>query len=368
VTTAELAGLDLQKANTDLNNKEYLERKTVLESTPQRIFMQINAICNADCVFCSKGYDYPTFSLDDYLKVGGPEMSPIIARARELVLTGSGEFLGLPDAERILTYFNTEFPHTDKYIATNASHARPKIWDLISQPGSKYTLQLSLHSTDRESHELMMRYGAYDQVMKNLDFLLNARAKHGSPKINLMFIMTTLNAEKLPEFIRWGTKLGVDKIIAGYFYIYESQQKYLSLYFKQELANKVVDEARIAAKEAKCEVVLPPKFGDSPAAYVRPDVCPEPWHQIMINADGRVLPCDVYGNFNEDLNGKSFKDIWNGEAYQQIRANLAKNTGCITTCPRQNVSAINDWKSHVIQRHKDDKQIVKEYYEALRKP
>ncbi|MBI3552378.1 MAG: radical SAM protein [Elusimicrobia bacterium] len=363
-----LPAAELQQRNTDLNNQEYLQRKTVLASTPQRIFMQINAICNADCVFCSKGYDYPTFSLDDYLKMSGAEMTPIIASARELVLTGSGEFLGLPDAERILTYFNENFRHVDKYIATNASHSRPRIWELLAAPESRYTLQLSLHSTDKESHELMMRYGSYDQVMRNLDYLLEARRKTGSPKINLMFIMTTLNAEKLPEFIRWGAKLGVDKIIAGYFYIYESQQKYLSLYFKQELANRVIDEAREAAAEAKCEVVLPPKFGDSPSAYVRPECCPEPWHQIMINADGRVLPCDVYGNFNEDLTNKSFTEIWNGPAYQEIRRLLAKNEGCIKTCPRQNVAAINDWRAHVISRHKDDKQIVKEYHEALRKP
>lgn len=357
-----------QHENIELNNKEYGERRIILSSTPQRIFMQINAICNADCIFCSKGYDYPTFQLDDYLKVFGRQLNPVLSAARELILTGSGEFLGLPDAERILEYFNDEYPQVDKFIATNASHNRPRVWELIAESKSTYTLQISLHSTDEESHKQMMRYGSYKQVMENIRYLVGQRKKTGNPRINLMFIMTTFNVDRLCDFIRWGADLGVDKVVAGYFNIYESQQKYLSLYFKQDLANRMIDEARALADELKVDVSLPQKFGEPAHAYNKPDCCPEPWHQIMLNADGHALPCDVYGRFDEDLNKKSFQEIWNGPAYREIRKSLRKNEGCIVTCPRQNTSAINKWQSHVINRIKEPALIVREYEEAMRKP
>ena len=67
----------------------------------------------------------------------GRKLTPVIARAEELILSGSGEFLGLPDAERVLGYFNERFPHVDKFIATNASHPRPGIWELVSSPESR---------------------------------------------------------------------------------------------------------------------------------------------------------------------------------------------------------------------------------------
>lgn len=357
-----------QKRNLDLNGREFDERRLILSSTPSRLFVQINTICNADCVFCSKGYDYPEFNLETYLKTFGSKLEPVLEQAEEMVLTGSGEFLGLPDAERILQYFNWKFPHVSKYIATNASHARPRVWELIANSQSRYTLQLSLHSTDEESHRLMMRYGAYAQVQENIRYLAAQRKKTGNPRINLMFIMTTLNVEKLPDFIRFAAELGVDRVMAGYFSIYESQQKYLSLYFKQDAANRVIDEARRVAAELGVQVSLPPKFGEPPGTYQRPPCCPEPWTQMMINADAGTLPCDVYGKFDESLARKDFMEIWNGSTYREIRKALRANTGCITTCPRQNQSTVNSWQAHVIHRHKDEKQIIKEHNEAMRKP
>lgn len=373
--TAEFARLRLerlralQRENLELNEREWRERRTVLSSTPRNIFVQINAVCNADCNFCSKGYDYPLFRLDDYLAKYGEQMTPVLRRAEQVILTGSGEFLGLPDAENILKYFNREFPHVQKYIATNASHLTPKVCELIAGSGSRYTLQLSLHASDPETHKQMMRFNGWKKVIENIKYLGELRRTNGgNPSLFFMFVMTTLNIEKLPEFVRFAKEMGADRCMAGYFNIYESQQKYLSLYFKQELANKYIEEARRVGQEVGISVQLPPMFGMTPTAYDKPSCCHEPWYQMMFNVDGRILPCDIYGNFNETLAEKSFADIWNGPHYRAIRKALRDNTGCLQTCGRHNPVGVNDWRSHVIHRHKDPKQIVKEYQEALRKP
>ena len=358
----------LQRENVALNLREFEEKRIILASTPQTVFVQINAICNADCVFCSKGYDYPLFRIEDYLEKYGAQATPVLQRASRVILTGSGEFLGLPDAAKILRYFNSEFPHVDKYVATNASHLRPEVCELIAAAGSRYTLQLSLHASDRETHKLMMRYNLFDKMMGNVRHLMELKRKHGNPTVNFMYVMTTLNAEHLPDFVRFAKEMGADCAMAGYFYIYEAQQKYLSLYFKQELANRAIDEARRVAEEIGMPVGLPPKFGQKEGEVQRPSSCSEPWHQVMFNPDGGVLPCDVYVAFHESLNDKSFGEIWNGPTYRSIRRALKGGSGCLTTCPRHNPIGLNDWRSHVIHRHKDPAQIVKEYNEALRKP
>lgn len=358
----------LQEANIALNMREFDEKKIILASTPQTVFLQINAVCNADCVFCSKGYDYPLFRLDDYLGRYGAEVTPILQKAARVILTGSGEFLGLPGAADILRYFNDKFPYADKFIATNASHLTPEVCELIAASGSRYTLQLSLHASDKETHKLMMRYELYDKTMANIRHLMELKAKHGNPTVNFMFVMTTLNAEKLPDFVRFAKDLGADRAQAGYFYVYEAQQKYLSLYFKQDLANKAIDAARRVAEEMGFPVSLPAKFGEPEPPGERRRSCSEPWHQVMLNPDGGVLPCDLYGAFHESLGEKTFAEIWNGPTYRSIRRALAAESGCLATCPRHNPLSLNDWQSHVIHRHKDEKQIVKEYKEALRKP
>lgn len=358
----------LQRENLRLSDREWADRRVILSSTPRTVFIQINAVCNADCTFCSKGYDYPIFRLDDYLERFGAQMTPVLRRAERVILTGSGEFLGLPDSPRILRYFNKEFPHVEKYIATNASHIKPEIAELMASGGSKYTLQLSLHASDEDTHKLMMRYNAFDRVMTNIKHLLELRKKGGDITANFMFVMTTMNIEKLPEFVRFAKEMGADRAMAGYFNIYEAQQKYLSLYFRQDLANRYIDEARKVAEEIGMPISLPHKFGVTPTSYEQADCCNEPWHQVMFNVDGHILPCDVYGNFNESLAEKSFMDIWNGPHYRAIRKALRGKMGCQQTCPRHNPIGVNDWRAHVIHRHKDPQQIVKEYNEALRKP
>ena len=358
----------LQKENSDLNEREWQERRIILSSVPRTFFMQLHAACNADCIFCSKGNGYPLFRLDDYLQRFGRELAPILRQARQVVLSGSGEFLGLPDAERILEYLNREFPHVDKFIATNASHLNPRMRELIAGSGSRYTLQLSLHASDAASHKMMMRYNAFDRVVENIRELLRLRGNSGNPALYFMFVMTTLNVEKLPDFVRFAKSMGADRVRAGYFYIYEAQQKYLSLYFKPELANRYIDEARRVAAEVGIEIELPHKFGQTTAPDPAKDFCQEPWGQFMFSVDGRVLPCDVYGGFEDSLADKSFMEIWNGPRYRAIRRALRDGAGCFRTCPRHNPTGINEWPAHVIHRPKESSQITQEYNEAMAKP
>ena len=357
----------IARENIDRSNEEFSQRKTILNSTPQTIFVQINAACNANCIFCSKGFDYEIFHLDDWLKKYGDEITPVLAKARQVILTGSGELLGLPDSEKILTYFNTEFPHVEKFIATNGSYLTPRVVDLICQSGSKYTLQMSLHASHADLHRQMLRFGAYERVKANLQNLMKSRDKK-LVDVTFMFILTTLNIEDLPDFVKWAAQMGADRVQCGYFYIYESNQKYLSLYFKQDLANKMIDEATRIAHALGISFQAPPKFGQTPGEYKKPDCCLEPWFQLMLSLDGYILPCDVYGNFprEENLNDRTFMEIWNGPTYRKIRESIAKQEGCIAHCPRHNPSSVNDWNSHVIHRTKEDRLIVKEYNESLR--
>ncbi|MCX5796141.1 MAG: radical SAM protein [Elusimicrobia bacterium] len=349
----------VQKENVGLNQKEFEDGRVILASTPQTVFLQIHAPCNADCVFCSKGFGQDLFRLDEWLARFGRSLTPVLQRAAKLILTGSGEVLGLREAPAILRHFNGEFPHVDKYIATNASHLTPQMCELITGSESRYTLQLSLHAPDKSTHELVMRYRAYDRVVENIERLMEMRRASGRVQVHFMFVMTSLNAERLPDFVRWAKTMGADKVLAGYFYIYEAEQKPLSLYFKQELANRVIDEARRVAGELGMPIELPHKFGQKDEARP-PARCSEPWHQVMISPDGSILPCDLYGSFRESLAEKSFAEIWNGATYRAIRRELRAGGGCLQDCQRHNPVAVDEWSAHVIHRNKDEAQVLRE--------
>ena len=199
----------------------------------------------------------------------------------------------------------------------------------------------------------MTRSDRFPKVVANLKKMIEKRAGNGSPQsvqINLIFLATTLNIEDLPDFVRLAAGLGVDKVICYYNYVYIPAQKYLSCFFKQDLTNKMLDEAEDLAGKLNIKIDLPPRFGL--ANYPKPGICREPFSQIMFDSQGHALPCDASEDCNEVLSeGKSFMDIWNGPYYQKLRKSLIDGTStCFKHCLRANPSCVNDFKSHVIHR------------------
>jgi MoaA/NifB/PqqE/SkfB family radical SAM enzyme len=171
-------------------------------------------------------------------------------------------------------------------------------------------------------------------------------------RINLIFVATTLNIDDLPDFVRLAADLDADKVICYYNYIYIPTQKYLSCFFKQELTNRMLDKAEVIADKLNISIDLPPRFDQK--EYPKPQICREPFSQIMFDSNGRVLPCDASEDCYEVLSvGKDFVNIWNSPYYQKLRGSLIEgNNACFKHCLRANPASVNNFDSHVIQRGK----------------
>ncbi|MCM2266898.1 MAG: radical SAM protein [Elusimicrobiales bacterium] len=340
----------LVRANTEQNSAEAGKARSVLASTPRRIFLQIDGPCNADCLFCSRDEKYAFFDFRKYLSDLHPRIFRALRRAEELVLTGSGEILLLPQAREILTYFNNSYPQAAKQLATNASHAGRELWDLFCRPEDRYTLQISLHSATPETHRRMTKLDSYAEVMENLSYLAAKRAATGWPKLQLMFVMTTENIGDLPEFIRLGKRLGADRVIANHAYIYRPDQAGLSLQSRRAETNAALAAAEKLATELGLEASLPPPFADGAAPARRQEDCREPWAQLMINSAGEALPCDLYGAFGHNIAREGFWQVWNGKDYIEARAAIREKGGCYSRCPRHNPESLSRPDSLTISR------------------
>jgi MoaA/NifB/PqqE/SkfB family radical SAM enzyme len=285
------------------------------------------------------------------------KLNSFLLKTEQIILTGSGEFLLLPEAEEILDYFDENFPQAEKMFSTNGSSLTPKICEKLVHSKSKYTIHVSLHSTNSNLHKLLTRTDNFHKILGQLNYLLKLRKNTGNPTVHLIFVATTLNIEDLPDFVRLAANLGVDKVICYYNYIYIPTQKYLSCFFKQELTNKMLDEAEKVARKSNIRIDLPPRFGLK--EYPTSGICREPWSQIMLNAQGHILPCDASEDTNESLEGKDFWKVWNSPYYQNLRKSLIEgNCSCFKHCFRANPASVNDFRSHVIHRGRRDSEIT----------
>lgn len=355
---------ELQQMNSRLNNSEYEQKNICLESYPQAVFIQIDAPCNHDCLFCSRPDTYSHFDLDEFRRNFERLLEPLFLRVNRINLTGSGELLLLPEAKKNLSYFN-RYRHAEKMFATNGSSLTPKMIDYIIESGNNYVIHISLHSFDGALHKTMTAADTFPVVQHNLNYLRERKRECDNLKVNFVFVATTENIHVLEDFIKHAAMDGADAVIVNYNYIYRLNQKHLSCYFKQKETNKVLREAEKLKEEyrGRMRIELPPFFSKK----YSPDsnLCNEAWSQVMINARGDVISCDVAGDSYENIKEKeSFMDVWNGNYYTGLRERLVnKKFDCASFCWRANPETVNHFKSHLITRGKNEDEL-KEFFKG----
>ena len=94
---------------------------------------------------------YRYFSLEDFKNNYGRKLETALKKAERINLTGSGELLLLPEAKKILGYFN-DFKYAEKMFATNGSSLTPKMADFILDSQNKYIIHVSMHSARPDIH------------------------------------------------------------------------------------------------------------------------------------------------------------------------------------------------------------------------
>jgi MoaA/NifB/PqqE/SkfB family radical SAM enzyme len=348
----------LSEKNSILNDMEFEKQKVALASFPKAFFLQFAGPCNSSCVFCSRGHDYEYFNLSTFKERIENKIAVQLALAQEFIFTGSGEFLRLSDWCNILNYFEERYPYIDKMFSTNGSSLRPEVIDLITSHKSRYLIHASLHASNPKLHRALTRMENFENILSQIKYLLERRKKNNNVRISLFFVATALNIDDLPNFLRLAKQLGVDGVVVNYNYIYVPAQKYLSCYFRQDMTNRMFEEAKQTAQEIGINISLPPAFGQN--SYPQRGICRELWSQIMFDEQGHVLPCDASGDCNLQLKDNLyFGVIWNSEYYVKMRQELVElgHTACYQRCHRANPVAVNLFSSHVIHRGRQNEKI-----------
>lgn len=347
--------------NSRLNDSEYESRKIRLESSPKKIIIQLDNICDLNCVFCSgqKGSNNSGFD-NFYQKLEG-RISRYISQAEKIVFRACGSFGGSSEIERMIkeriNCIALSFPETEKIYFTNGFDLMAEVSDFITSPyginrddAIQNTINILLHASNSKLYKILTRSDDFSKLLSQIELLIKLRKDNNSNlKVHFIFFATTLNIEDLPNFVKLACNMGVDKVISSYGYIYTPTQKYLSCFFKQEKTNEILLRTEDLAKELKIEVLLPPKFNQKD--YPRLDICRKAWEQIAIDTNGNILTCDTNEICNKNLLENNFMDIWNGDYYQSLRKGLVENNReCFKYCLKANPQAVNDFRSHVICR------------------
>ena len=347
----------LSQENAKLNDQEFEMKRIYLKSFPKAVFLQFAGPCNSSCVFCSRGHEYEYFDLSKFREKIESKIGYGLSLANQFILTGSGEFLRLPQWKEILDYFDYNYPHVEKMFSTNGSSLRPEVCEKITSQKSRYLIHVSLHASNAQLHRVITRMDNFYRIIGQVKRLLQLRRKSGDVGLNFIFVANSLNIDDLPNFVRLAANIGVDKVVVYYNFIYVPAQKYLSCFFKPELTNRMFTQSQQLAKDLGLEIQFPPRFGLE--KYPDVGICRELWSQIMFNENGHVLPCDASIDCDVQLEDKTYEEVWNSDYYLRVRKELIEHghTECFQHCHRANPASVNIFPTHVIHRGRKGERI-----------
>lgn len=336
-----------QKENTKLNQKEMSEGKTILNSKPQRLVLELTNACNLKCIMC--GRDEANFSLTtfdiDILK----NLSYILDEVEEVTLFGWGEPTLHPQFEEILAFLD-KYP-VKKYFVTNGMRL-DKIKDWLF----KYhvdIMAISLDGAKAETNNTIRINSDLDFIVRELKDIVRIKKekKLNYPYMNFVMTMFNRNIKELPDLVRLASDIGLEEVKGVYLTVFSKNLLNETLYNQKDKVKRIFAEAERLGEELNVKIKLPYLQDFDIAENKEHKDCFTAWRDFFVGSDGYIRPCqsNALKFFKYDKN-MSFEDMWNSKEFQAFRNEVNTDKMC-EGCKRCYQSSHANWnkKSSFIQ-------------------
>jgi MoaA/NifB/PqqE/SkfB family radical SAM enzyme/Tfp pilus assembly protein PilF len=325
--------------NSVLNEKEIVERKTVLESKMKSLTFTLTNRCNLACVMCETR-KIP-WDLPERVKREIVTLLPFIER----VMWQGGEAFLYDGFEELLDEA-AKYP-IRQVLATNGMLINERIAEKLVRYNVELTF--SIDGMTKEVYEHIRPGARFEKVLENVR-LINELRKRNNPgmRTRLNVLVMRANYLQIEQFVEFAHQYNFSTL---FFNSTGCDFKNLNenvFYYNRDadiIGHIDTIRDRVAAKAQEygisLENWLPSKkfFGDitgqnrpepAPApgkpAAAREDrlFCHAPWQRLYIDCGGRVRP-DCLCPFERDIGNlkeSSLMELWNGEKMQEFRKKI----------------------------------------------
>lgn len=331
------------------------------DSGPWRITFDTNPDnCNMYCIMCEEHSEFSPLRRDR-ISSGRPprimdisiirktveEMKPF--GLKEIIPSTMGEPLLYDDFLEILNICRKNGVKLN--LTTNGTW--PKFgateWGKLICPVAK-DIKISWNGATEITQESIMKGSSFHRRLKDLRDLISARniiATNGGNYCSITLQCTFMenNILELPELVKMGINLGIDRIKGHHLWTHFPEIKALDLRRSADSIrqwNDTVDKCEEIASRVKrpdgSSIVLDNFLRlDDKLAETMPVEwqCPFLGKEAWVNHEGRFDPCcapdaerrklGYFGNVNDN----GMKHIWMGENYGKLRENYMQNHVCM---------------------------------------
>ena len=346
LAAGRLRALSPEAWEEQVNARETRAQVEVVRSTPRTMFLEITGRCPIECLMCARRYrNWEYGDLDERIF---EKLARVFPRVGMVVLGGFGE----PLAAANFDHYSDRLSQLGARVGLQTSGYRltEERANRLVKGGLRH-LHISMDSPEEETYRSIRPRIAFGEVTSRIRQIVSLKGEAGSayPAIHVVFVAMRRNIEQLPAMVDLAAELGADNLTVQYMVVHGEEVRAESLFYHQELANRLLEAAEARAREVGLNVTFPARFG-SGSAEVRAR-CTDPWQVAFVRWNGQVHPCCyapssvVMGS----LAGRSFWEIWNGPAYRDLRrrVNTANPPDYCRSCTAGRLCGVDDERAHV---------------------
>jgi radical SAM protein with 4Fe4S-binding SPASM domain len=314
--------------------------QTIVSHKPKEAWLALTGRCNLACLHCLR--DAETASNEHVTdRVLQKVFEEVFPHLDTLLFGGNnlGEQFISRGAERVVDEAMRQ--GVKIAVTTNASVVRPTLIQKLVAAGAEF--RLSMEGTQGAWENIRgTRWTTFEKFMHELE---KARAESASGcTVTIAFTAFANNIQCLPDMIRFAKEIRASLVQVQHLLPVHPNQRFQSLSYHRTTANHMFHESETLAKALGVPLKLPTRFPvggmdkvEGPVPNEGPPAlapCHYPWTAVNILENGDVTPCGISTTMiMGNLNKQSFDDIWNGKAYQRLRARVnTKPYGMCKNC------------------------------------
>ena len=292
-------------------------RKPVVWGMPVSYSIEPTNHCNLKCPECPSGLGTLTRPLgllrfDNFKKI----IDEIKSTGFYVQLFFQGEPFINKQLGQMISYAQKSNVYIS--ISTNGHFINEENVDNVLE-NAPDKLIYSVDGMDEASYQNYRVGGTYKQADIGLRTLINRKKELGlkKPFVEFQFIVMKQNEHQLDDVLRYGKEVGVDKVVFKTMQIssYDNALKFLP-------SNKKFRRYALDNQSFKIKNGIK-------------NHCFALWRTSVITWDGKVVPCcfDKNAQFEFGIvNGRSFKDIWKSNEYQDFRTKVLTDRKSVDMC------------------------------------
>lgn len=207
----------IQRAAFDdnaLSKGFWLTQAPALPAGPARFNLSYDLSCNLSCPSCRK----------DMIVAKGPELERIeratdalidaLRDADRVEVTGSGDPFASKSFRRLLQRINrNEFPRLRITIMSNGQLMRRSEWPKFEHlHGMIDAVNISVDAAQPETYRVLRRGGELDDLIPNLHFIGELRARGDITQYRLCFVVQQQNYREMGDFYELARAAGADEV------------------------------------------------------------------------------------------------------------------------------------------------------------